>query len=248
MNIECPKCHALHFACERLSSSSLRNPRFGICCLQGQVDLPPFPEWPRELKRLFHDARDEHKFIENVRQYNCALAFTSLGVKVHTFAGGAPASFRIHGALHHHMGSLVPPEGVSPSYAQLYIYDAQQATELRHNRNQNLEHGILLELHDMLARHHPYAAVYKNAIQITNRQPLEQRADMQIRLHLQPGTDARRYNLPTADEIAVIIPGDGSENVQDSRDIVLRHQGGALRRISHLHQSYSSLHYVLLFP
>ena len=72
--------------------------------------------------------------------------------------------------------------------------------------------------------------------------------DIQIRLHLQPGTDACRYNLPSADEIAVVIPGDGSENVQDSRDIVIQYQGGALRRISHLHQSYSSLHYVLLFP
>lgn len=248
MNIECPKCHALHFASEKLSNSSMRNPKFGICCLQGQVDLPAFPEWPRELKALFHDPHDEQKFIENVRQYNSALSFTSLGVKIHTFAGGPPAAFRIHGALHHLMGSLVPPEGNSPSYAQLYIYDAQQATELRHQRNQNLRPDILRELHDILSRHHPYAATYKNAMQIVRELPPEQHRDMQIRLHLQPGTDARRYNLPTADEIAVVVPGDGSENVQDSRDIVIQYQGGALRRISHLHQSYSSLHYVLLFP
>jgi len=248
MDVECPKCHALHFACERLSNSSARNPKFGICCLQGQVNLPAFPEWPGELKRLFHDHRDQQKFIENVRQYNSALAFTSLGVKIHQFAAGAPASFRIHGALHHLMGSLVPPEGNSPSYAQLYIYDAQQATELWHQRNPNLRPEVLRELHDMLSRYHPYANVYKTAMQRIREMPPEQQGIMQIRLHLQPGADARRYNLPTADEIAVIVPGDGSENVQDSRDIVIQHQGGALRRISHLHQSYSSLHYVLLFP
>ena len=56
--------------------------------------------------------------------------------------------------------------------------------------------------------------------------------------------------MPTADdEIAAIIPGDGSEDHSDHRDIVLRlHAGGALKRISHLHPSYACLHYVLLFP
>ena len=62
-------------------------------------------------------------------------------------------------------------------------------------------------------------------------------------------TDQHHYNLPTtAAEIAAIIPGDGSEECSDHRDIILRlHQGG-LQRISHLHPAYSSLHYVLLFP
>jgi hypothetical protein len=52
----------------------------GYAALQGQINLLAFPEWPGELKRLFH--HDEQKFIENVRQYNSALAFTSLGVKI----------------------------------------------------------------------------------------------------------------------------------------------------------------------
>ena len=151
MDIGCSKCHALHFGCEKLSNSSVRNPKFGICCLQGRVNLPAFPEWPRELKRLFHDHHDEQKFIENMHQYNSALAFTSLGVKIHQFGGGVPASFCIHGALHHLMGSLVPPEGDAPSYAQLYIYDAQQATDLWHQRNPNLKPDVLRELHDMLS-------------------------------------------------------------------------------------------------
>jgi hypothetical protein len=59
----------------------------------------------------------------------------------------------------------------------------------------------------------------------------------------------RRYNLPTVnDEVAAIIPGDGSEEWSDHRDIVLRLNGGGLKHISHLHPSYASLHYVLLFP
>ena len=55
--------------------------------------------------------------------------------------------------------------------------------------------------------------------------------------------------MPTAnDEVAAIIPGDGSEVHSDHRDIILRLKGGGLQRISHLHPAYSTLHYVLLFP
>ncbi|KAG2048687.1 hypothetical protein BDR06DRAFT_1024265, partial [Suillus hirtellus] len=73
LNVECPNCHALHFACERLTKSSAQKPHFGTCCLEGKVDLPPFPAWPLELQQAYRD-RD---FVSKIRQYNSALAFTS---------------------------------------------------------------------------------------------------------------------------------------------------------------------------
>ena len=67
-------------------------------------------------------------------------------------------------------------------------------------------------------------------------------------IHLQQGTDARQYNLPTVDEIAAIIPEDGSNpNVKTHHDIVVCLQDGGLHQISNLHPSYLPLHYVLLF-
>jgi len=45
-------------------------------------------------------------------------------------------------------------------------------------------------------------------------------------LYLQQGADARHYNLPTVEEIAAVVPGDGSENVSQHRDIILFLQGG----------------------
>ena len=42
------------------------------------------------------------------------------------------------------------------------------------------------------------------------------------------------------DEVAAIIPGDGSEEHSDYHDIILRLKGRDLQRISHLHPSYSS--------
>ncbi len=62
------------------------------------------------------------------------------------------------------------------------------------------------------------------------------------------GTDGRRYNLPTVDELAAIIPGDGSEPVQNDRDIVLCMHDHSLKCISQFYPSYQPLHYVLLFP
>jgi hypothetical protein len=218
-----------------------------MCCLQGLVKLPALPEWPATLRNLFQDNRD---FKNKIRQYNSALAFTSLGVEVdrHTVQGSGPAAFHIHGTLYHLMGSLLPPDGRDPTYAQLYIYDPQEATNHRTRRNPELNREVLLELHDMMANHHPYVNVYKQAFQVMREKPPEQHTDVRVQLHYSAGTDGRRYNLPTANEIAAVIPGDGTELVNENRDIVLRLQGGGLWRISHLHQAYSALHYVLLFP
>jgi hypothetical protein len=53
--------------------------------------------------------------------------------------------------------------------------------------------------------------------------------------------------VPTADEVAALMVGDGSEAV-DRRDVFLAQQAGPLQRISELHVGYMALHYPLLFP
>ena len=57
------------------------------------------------------------------------------------------------------------------------------------------------------------------------------------------------YNDPNEQEgVSAIIPGDGSEEQSDHRDIVLHLRGGQLKRISHLHPFYTPLHYTIIFP
>jgi len=114
--------------------------------------------------------------------------------------------------------------------------------------NPQLNHTIMAEFQAMIHETHPYVALYKSAYQIMAEMPPEQRQNVKMLLRADRTLDQRRYNLPTANEIAAVIPGDGSEEVSDHRDIVLRLQGGGLRRISHLNPGYSTLHYVLLFP
>jgi hypothetical protein len=71
--------------------------------------------------------------------------------------------------------------------------------------------------------------------------------DLKLRLIAFRTKDARRYNVPTADEVAALMVGDGSE-AADRRDVVLAQQVGPFQRISQLHVGYMALHYPLLFP
>lgn len=172
---------------------------------------------------LFDDPQDHRDFRKNICQYNNTLAFTSVGVEIdrHTVQETGPASFHIHDTLHHLMGAFIPSKDLQPSYAQLYIYDPQEATDRHFHRNPGLQKDILLDLHHILTQHHPYAPIYQQAYKIIRARSLEQHTDIHMCLHLQQGADGRRYNLPTMDEIAAIIPGDGSENVGSHRNIIL---------------------------
>jgi hypothetical protein len=250
MNIECSHCHALHFDSEKLSGSTINNKKFGGCCLQGQVKLPAFPPPPATLRDLLCGINPlSNTFKKNIRQYNAAFAFTSLGVKIDssvTGVPGGPFSFRINGGLYHKMGSLLPENNTPPKYAQLYVHDGFMDNRLRNNPN--LDVTIMTQLQAMLHQTHPYVRLFKHAYQIMAALPPEQQGNVQVKLHVEQSADKRRYNLPTEEEIAVIVPGDGSEDVRSDRDIIVRLIGGSLQRISHLHPSYSSLHYVLLFP
>jgi len=249
MNIICPYCGAPHWKCERLTSSSLANPKFGRCCLSGKIWLPPLQQPPPELHNLLISPdRRAKEFRTNIRKYNNAFAMTSVGRNLQQMDGGGPYVFKVHGSLSHRIGSLLPPPNQSPAFGQLYIYDPDEALNYRMNNqiNAGLDRTIMRELQDMLHRHHSGVALYKQALELTKDMP----ADHQCKIALQylPGTDRRRYNLPTiSGEIAAVVPGTGEE-FSNSRDIILYRKEGALKRISEIHPFYPSLHYVLLFP
>ncbi|KAG2073153.1 hypothetical protein BDR04DRAFT_1011269, partial [Suillus decipiens] len=198
---------------------------FGMCCLQGQVSLPPFPACPPELEQAYAD----RTFVSKICQYNSALAFTSVGINIKNCAlqGSGPNACHIHDSLHHLMGSLLAPEGVQPSYAQLYIYDSEEATNIHTTcpGSEGLDHQILRDFHDMLHCKHPYAAVYKQAYQVMQEKPPEEQTDLSVHIHFLPGIDGQRYNLPTANDIAAALPGDGSKEVSHECDIIIYYLG-----------------------
>ena len=252
MDVACHHCHALHFDGEKLTASTRNNKKFGMCCLQGQVQLPLLPQPPSTLRDLLCGRSPlSPDFFKCIRQFNSALAFTSLGAKIdHSITGASgPYSFRVHGELCHRMGSLLPENPtMEKSYAQLYVHDPDEALDIRRHRNPQCNPSVMQNLQAMLYEVNPFIPIYQQAYHIMSSKPPEEHHNVALKLHLSEGADGRRYNLPTANEIAAIVPGNGEEEVSSDRDIILRLTGGSLRRISQLNPLYDPLHYVLLFP
>ena len=245
MDAACKHCSALHWMAERLARSSQLSPKFSLCCLEGKIRLPPLEKAPQPLHDLL-TSQDAHavKFRTEISKYNRTFAFTSLGVNEdHSVNNGrGPPVFRISGELCHWSGALTPPNSQLARYAQLYLYEPQAALTDRVRQNADLDPGILRDLQAMLIAHHQYVGIYKHAMEILKQHNAE---DVQVRLRLTPQLDRRRYNLPTSNEVAMILPGTSADA---PRDIILRRRDGHLQRISDLHPAYTPLQYPLLFP
>jgi len=109
----------------------------------------------------------------------------------------------------------------------------------------SLDPTTLDQLLTMMYNINPYVEVFKMArdMMATKCVPV----DLKLHLIASRTKDAHRYNVPTADEVATLMVGDGSE-VIDKRDVVLAQQLDPFQRISKLHVGYMALHYSLLFP
>ena len=220
-------------------------------CLQEQIQLPSL----QPLTRILHNylTRDDYslrEFHNNIQQYNTAFAMTSVGVKIDNSVTrqSGPYCFKIQGELHHLTGALLSHSDHSPTYAQIYILDTAEQLNIRRLNNRNLDPVVMDDLQTMLLDSHPYIGHYHYAYELIREKPVEEQKEISIRLHVNLQQDQRTHNLPTAEEIAVIIPEEGMDHAIDNRDVVLRARGGRLEYISQNSPSYAALHYVLLFP
>ncbi|XP_075096558.1 uncharacterized protein LOC142174626 [Nicotiana tabacum] len=194
--------------------------------------------WKNQATKSKGASFDFEEFIvwirENIRTYNSIFAFTSMGGNVDFSINKTkgPRTFRLSGQNYHQIGSLLPLEGSSPKFAQLYIYDTENEVEnrihaiCRGEMNNQLHAEIVNELKQMLDDNNVLA---------------------KLRLIGKRGSDGRRYNLPTVSEVAALIVGDFEQRRSD-RDIIVESQSGQLRRINELNVSYLGLQYPLLFP
>src|SRR5437667_12624286 len=101
-----------------------------MCCSNGAVTLPIVNDTPEPIRLLLTETcvnangkvvwsnRTAH-FQQNIRSYNNSVAFISLGAKLDrtitdTMNAVGVYTFQIQGALHHSMGSLLPPHSERP--------------------------------------------------------------------------------------------------------------------------------------
>lgn len=255
---ECAHCSAVFWFHERSKRhSSVRGQRFvyNNCCRGGKVYIPPFREPPSFLAELLNFAGDARSkiFLRNIRQYNCLFAFTSMGANVDQSmnTGGGPYVFKINGQVHHRIGSLVPPTDSHPRFVELYIYDTDnevanrmRALDRTECSEENLDSAIVAGLIHLLNEHNPLVKQFRLA-----RDRLEDSGNDSLSIRIigaRPG-DPVQYNLPTCDELALLVVGDFSLETY-KRDIVVHNKSRGLQRISPLHPAFMALQYPLLFP
>jgi hypothetical protein len=110
--------------------------------------------------------------MHNIRQYNCLFVFTSMGANIDNSVndGRGPPVFKINGHVHHRIGSLLPTDGTSPKYIQLYIYDT--ANEVKNRMKclnngetvaENLDSSIVQGLMKMLDENNPFVKKFRMA-------------------------------------------------------------------------------------
>ncbi|CAG8815157.1 8913_t:CDS:1, partial [Gigaspora rosea] len=105
------------------------------------------------------------------------------------------------------------------------------------------------EIQQILRDHHAFYPKYQQVFEILSQahQDCASETDLAVHLHFNAATDHCYYNLPTTNEIAIILPGDDYV-LERMRDIILRLCGGPLEGIHEGHPDYLPLYYVLLFP
>lgn len=155
MTTQCPHCHALLFADE------LTHTR--ICCTKGKIQLPKPLLPPIEYMRLFTDDTEQAKeFRKNIRGYNSAFCFTSLGADFdHNLASSRDGcfTFRIQGSMYHNIGPITPESNIhKPVYAQIYFQDTNLEAQIdrRIEIFPSLRRDTMASIQETLLQHHPY--------------------------------------------------------------------------------------------
>ncbi|XP_054287893.1 uncharacterized protein LOC129003620 [Macrosteles quadrilineatus] len=145
------------------------------------------------------------------------------------------------GQVYHRIGSLLPPSGKPHSFLQIYfIGDQDIETDTRCNNIPGVCRTTVEDIQQMFHEENQLVRSFKTAMELlpTDNYKVVIRADRRP-----PGEHERRYNAPTADEVAIVIAG----NEFESRDIVLRKRDGNLLRVSETHRFYDALQYPLIF-
>ncbi|PNY07550.1 helicase-like protein [Trifolium pratense] len=250
----CPDCGAIMWYQERVKSGSRVNPKFSLCCSQGDIELAPYKQLPQPLYNLYHgrDSRSNF-FIENIRSFNSMFAFTSMGGRIHTSinSGNAPPAFVLNGENYHLIGSLLPLPDRPPKFAQLYIYDTENEIS---NRMSSVgmtddpvafKSSIVRDIRYALdSCGNPYVRMYA---MLRDTIHFQEAPTVKLRLLGKRSRDGRRYNLPSVSEVAALIVGD-FDAADFDRDIIVQTQTGLLQRVSTFEPCYWPLQYPLLFP
>ncbi|UYV69439.1 hypothetical protein LAZ67_6003616 [Cordylochernes scorpioides] len=168
---------------------------------------------------------------------------TSFGAENQTHSVTFPTTFSIQGQVYHRIGSLMPSENQPSRFLQIYFVgndDDDIQTDRRYQKIQGVRRNIVQGLQRMLHQHNLLVQQFKTALE---NLPSDAYRVVVNADRTPPGQHPRRYNAPTANEVAVVLAG----NQFGSRDIVLHQRDNLLKYVSDTHRFYDALQYPLIF-
>ncbi|XP_072060370.1 uncharacterized protein [Arachis hypogaea] len=141
--------------------------------------------------------------------------------------------FKLGDQNYHSIGSLLPPDSLRPTFAQLYIYDTENEIDNRigtlHSNGaiNERDREIVAILRNMLDKYNSLAKSFRYA---RDRYQQKNCTNIKLKLISERTTDGRTYNLLSASEVAALIVGN-VEQLSKDRDIIIESQSRKLQRI-----------------
>jgi hypothetical protein len=156
--------------------------------------------------------RQNAELRKHLRSYNVAFTFTSIRVQSVGFElGPGVHTYKVQGGFYHLIGGMEPAEGQLPHFLQAYVHDVTNEGLNRHTQNLNLNPVHLTTLRMILGRINPYVNVFVRAVDRLAANPVDEVHICITVGHNSGNEDVCRYNVPTANEVAMIIPGEPRE-------------------------------------
>ena len=260
MNKVCKECGAYMFAGETHKgslgeTSEPGTATFSLCCSYGKVKIAPLQEMPPVLKSLLkNDDSESKEFRTNIRDYNNALSFSSRGFsgKPFEFTSRGPQVFKVSGQMYHCMGNVLPNDGDSPQFSQMYVYDEQHELDNRMKNVKGLRRDTLEKLQHMMHEENPWVKVYKSAADVMKE---NETVDVQMLLKARSNENSKKvFKFPSVQDVGIIIPNRADNDLKNPRDVLLyknqmsNPKGNVTERISSLHRAYDPTAYPILFP
>ncbi|XP_016164429.2 uncharacterized protein LOC107606946 [Arachis ipaensis] len=124
-----------------------------------------------------------------------------------------------------------------------YTLNKGSAPPIHSYQHNSIDQIIVADLSNILDSHNSLAKSFRYARQ---RFAEDSTTLLQLRLIKNRNTDGRKYNLPSASEVAALIIGDfDTENL--ARDVIIQTRSNQLKSIDVNHPQYLALQYPLLF-
>ncbi|KAF2360700.1 hypothetical protein FHG87_008543 [Trinorchestia longiramus] len=213
------------------------------------VQREEYREQKRNLSQQRRENMDEEQRAQN---YNCSFSFASFAVKLCVSPGRGLYCFRIQGQTYHTTTNLYPGDG-QPQYVPLYSIEANEAMQHRMNAAQNSECSLATTraISDVLQQINPYVELYKNMHAVKQQEVERARRDnvqeRRYQQHFRRGSDIRRYNILTSNEIAAVFVGENGAP-PENRDIVVYPRNILPEKISYVSCHLDPMSYPILFP